>query len=188
MKLIIGHHPDTLNSLHQVGTNVRGEDVRPTQKPKDQDFHSKSNGAASEGQPRNVQHSAHGAPGIPNRGRRGASEEEVYDFPDENDVIFSEFADKIIAMAQDRARQNSKYSTNDILERSLNFTIAAAKQLGFNKLSGWQVAMREEKDHIATDLRQPVSGNCYKGRKGFDGRYSQHVADLYQDCEKRNTG
>ncbi|KAF8542794.1 hypothetical protein BDD12DRAFT_802556 [Trichophaea hybrida] len=116
---------------------------------------------------------------------KDASEEEVYDFPDEDDVIFCEFADKIIAMAQDLARQNSKYSTNEIPERSLNITIAAAKRLRFNKLSGWQVAMREEKELVATDLRQPVSGKGYKGRKGFDGRYSQHVAEVYQDPEKR---
>ncbi|KAF8542331.1 hypothetical protein BDD12DRAFT_941074 [Trichophaea hybrida] len=116
---------------------------------------------------------------------RDPSEEEVYDFPDEDDVIFCEFADKIIAMAQDLARQNSKYSTNEILERSLNITIAAAKRLRFNILSGWQVAMHEEKELVATDLRQPVSGKSYKERKGFDGRYSQHVAEVYQDPEKR---
>ncbi|KAF8534844.1 hypothetical protein BDD12DRAFT_894893 [Trichophaea hybrida] len=152
---------------------------------RDRDVGSESNGEAPEGQPMSVQQSARGPPGIPNRARRGASEEEVYDFPDEDDVIFSEFADKIIAMAQDLGRQNSKYSTNEILERFLNITIAAATQLRFNKLPGCQVAMREEKELVATDLRQPVSGKGYKGRKGFDGRYSQHVAEVYQDPEKR---
>ncbi|KAF8539159.1 hypothetical protein BDD12DRAFT_805559 [Trichophaea hybrida] len=97
---------------------------------------------------------------------RDASEEEVYDFPDKDDVTFCEFADKIIAMAQDIARQNSKYSTNEILEWSLNITIVAAKRLHFNKL-------------------QPVFGKRYEGRKGFDGRYSQHVAEVYQVPEKR---
>ncbi|KAF8534152.1 hypothetical protein BDD12DRAFT_896950 [Trichophaea hybrida] len=149
------------------------------------DVGSKSNSEAPEGQLTSVRQSARGPPGIPNRARRDAAEEEVYDFPDEDDVIFCEFADKIIAMAQDLTRQNSKYSTNEILERSLNITIAAAKRLRFNKLSGWQVAMCEEKELVATDLRQPISGKGYKGRKGFDGRYSQHVAEVYQDPEKR---
>ncbi|KAF8523046.1 hypothetical protein BDD12DRAFT_904759 [Trichophaea hybrida] len=152
---------------------------------RDRDVGSESNDEAPEGQLTSVRQSARGPPGIPNGARQDASEEEVYDFPDEDDVIFCEFADRIIAMAQDLTRQNSKYSTNEILERSLNITIAAAKRLRFNKLSGWQVAMREEKELVATDLRQPVSGKGYKGRKGFDGRYSQHVAEVYQDPEKR---
>ncbi|KAF8533653.1 hypothetical protein BDD12DRAFT_898307 [Trichophaea hybrida] len=151
---------------------------------RDRDVGSESNGEGSEGQPTSVQQSARGPPGIPNRARRGASEEEVYDFPDEDNDIFSKFADKIIAMAQDLVRQNSKYSTNEILEQSLNITIAAAKRLRINKLSGWQVAMREEKGLVATELKQPVSGKGYKGRKGFDGRYSQHVADVYQDPKR----
>ncbi|KAF8536945.1 hypothetical protein BDD12DRAFT_807336 [Trichophaea hybrida] len=45
--------------------------------------------------------------------------------------------------------------------------------------------MREAKELVATDLRQPVSGKGYNGRKGFDGRYSQHVSEVYQDPEKR---
>ncbi|KAF8534840.1 hypothetical protein BDD12DRAFT_809043 [Trichophaea hybrida] len=76
---------------------------------RDQDVGSESNNEASEDQPMS-----------------GVSEEEVYDFPDEDDVIVSEFAVKIIAMAQDLARQNSKYSTNEIPERFLHITIAAA--------------------------------------------------------------
>ncbi|KAF8536788.1 hypothetical protein BDD12DRAFT_807499 [Trichophaea hybrida] len=96
-----------------------------------------------------------------------------------------EFADKIIAMAQDLAWQNSKYSTNEILEQSLNITIAAATRLHFNKLSGWQVAMREEMELVATDLRQPIFDKGYKGRNLFDGRYSQHDTEVYQDPEKR---
>ncbi|KAF8538101.1 hypothetical protein BDD12DRAFT_806398 [Trichophaea hybrida] len=114
---------------------------------RDQDVGSKSNGEAPEGQPTN-----------------GAFKEEVYDSPDDDDVIFSEFADKILAMAQDLVQQNSKYSTNEILKQSLNITIAAATQLCFNKLSGWQVAIREEKGLVATDLRQPESGTGNKGR------------------------
>ncbi|KAF8533180.1 hypothetical protein BDD12DRAFT_900061 [Trichophaea hybrida] len=94
---------------------------------RDRDVGSESNGEGSEGQPTSVQQSARGPPGIPNRARRGASEEEVYDFPDEDNDIFR---------------------------------------------------------LVATELKQPVSGKGYKGRKGFDGRYSQHVADVYQDPKR----
>ncbi|KAF8542600.1 hypothetical protein BDD12DRAFT_802774 [Trichophaea hybrida] len=175
MKLSIGHCLQTLNSLHH---SDHDEDW-------DQDVGSEFNGEAPESQPSRIRQSAHGPPRIPNRATQDASEEEVNDFPDKDDVIFSEFSDKIIAMAQDLARQNSKYSTNEILERSLNITIAAAKQLHFNTLSGWQIAMCEEKELVATDYRQPISGKYYKARKGFDGRYSQYVAEVYQNPEQR---
>ncbi|KAF8544232.1 hypothetical protein BDD12DRAFT_873311 [Trichophaea hybrida] len=83
---------------------------------------------------------------------RGAFEEEVNDFPDQNNVIFSEFTNKIIAMAQD--------------------------------LSGWHVALRKEKEFVAIDLRQPVSGKGSKERTGLNGCYSQHMSEVYHDPEK----
>ncbi|KAF8538990.1 hypothetical protein BDD12DRAFT_883602 [Trichophaea hybrida] len=73
-----------------------------------------------------------------------------------------EFAETIIAMAEDLAWQNSIYYKNEILGQSLNISIAAAEQLHFNKLSVWQVAMSEEHELVATDLRQHISGKGYK--------------------------
>jgi hypothetical protein len=111
----------------------------------------------------------------------------VDDFPQEDDAIFREFADKIVGMAQELARQNSQYTTKEILRRALKITTATSKRLRFNKVSAWQVAMREERELVDQELRQPVAGKGYQGRKGFDGKYSQHVSGEYNnDAEKRN--
>ena len=88
-------------------------------------------------------------------------------------------------MAQDLARTNSKYSTQEILERSLDITASAAKRLKVKQVSAWHVAMAEEKELIALNIRQPQKGKGIDGRKGFDGRYAQHVAEVYRDPEKR---
>ncbi|KAF8536751.1 hypothetical protein BDD12DRAFT_807528 [Trichophaea hybrida] len=45
--------------------------------------------------------------------------------------------------------------------------------------------MYPETELVATDLRQPVSGKGYKGRNEYNGHYSQHVAEVYQDSKKR---
>ena len=88
-------------------------------------------------------------------------------------------------MAQDLARSSSKYSTQEILERSLDITVGAAKRLQVKKVSAWQVAMTEEKELMAHSVRQPIVGKGVYGRKGFDGRYAQHVSEAYRDPEKR---
>lgn len=88
-------------------------------------------------------------------------------------------------MAQDLARQNSQYTTKEILSRALKITTATSKRLRFNKVSAWQVAMREESGLVDKTLLQPVAGKGYQGRKGFDGKYSKHVSEEYKDTEKR---
>ena len=88
-------------------------------------------------------------------------------------------------MAQDLASRNSSYTTAQILERTLAITASATTRLKFKKLSGWQVAMAEEKHLVAPDTLRPLAGGGPNGRKGFDGRYSKHVAEVYRDPEKR---
>lgn len=88
-------------------------------------------------------------------------------------------------MAQELAQVNSVYSTVEILDRSLAITAAAAKRLKIKKVSAWQVAMAEEKDLVEPEMKQPLIGKGLDGRKGFDGRYSHHVAAVYQDPEKK---
>lgn len=106
-------------------------------------------------------------------------------FAEEDESIFSDFAAKIIAMAQELARTNSKYSTQEILERALDITSSAAKRLKVKKVSAWHVALAEEKDLFALEIRQPLPGKGADGRRGFDGRYAQHVAEAYRDPAKR---
>lgn len=107
------------------------------------------------------------------------------EFAPEDEAIFEDFAAKILEMAQDLARTNSQYSTREILERSLEITVSAAKRLKMKKVSGWHVAMAEEKELFAPDIRQPQPGKGIDGRKGFDGRYAQHVAEVYRDPTKK---
>ncbi|KAF8539107.1 hypothetical protein BDD12DRAFT_883240 [Trichophaea hybrida] len=122
-----------------------------------QDVGSESNGEAPEGHTTSMWLSACCIPEIPNRTRRCVSGEGVHAFPDEEDVIFGEFANKVIALSKDLAWHNTT-------------------RLGFNKLAGWQMAMCEVKELIATELRQLVSGEGYNGKKLIDSRYSLHVA------------
>lgn len=88
-------------------------------------------------------------------------------------------------MAHDLAGASCEYSTSEILEHALNITAAAAKRLKLRKVNGWQVAMAEEKELVASEMRQPVAGKGVDGRKGFDGRYAQHVSEVYRDPEKK---
>lgn len=88
-------------------------------------------------------------------------------------------------MAQDLARANSNYSTAEILERSLAITTSASARLKSKKVSGWQVAMAEEKHLVAPDILMPRAREGHNGRKGFDGRYAKHVAEVYRDPAKR---
>ena len=47
------------------------------------------------------------------------------------------------------------------------------------------MALTEEKDLFTLDIRQPLAGKGVDGRKEFDGRYAQHVAEVYRDPAKR---
>ncbi|KAF8533794.1 hypothetical protein BDD12DRAFT_809894 [Trichophaea hybrida] len=171
MKLIIGHRPQTeftpviqpnhflnhriLTFNSHVGNNVRGEDVPSIKKPKLSNHAEDRTGML-----------------VPN--------------PMVKVLRVSQRAYSSLPAAhpESQIEQDEYELIICLVEQSLNITIAAAKRLRINKLSGWQVAMREEKGLVATELKQPVSGKGYKGRKGFDGRYSQHVADVYQDPKR----
>src|SRR5437660_285490 len=88
-------------------------------------------------------------------------------------------------MAQDLAGTNCNYSTAQILERSLAITASATARLKTKKLSGWQVAMAEERHLVAPDIRMPLAGGGPNERKRFDGRYAKHVTAIYRDPAKR---
>ena len=107
------------------------------------------------------------------------------EFALEEKAIFEDFAAKFLEMAQDLARTNSQYSTREIRERSLEITVSATKRLKMKTVSGWRVAMAEEKELFAPDIRHPQPGEGIDGRKGFDGRYAQHLAEDYWNFTKK---
>jgi hypothetical protein len=100
---------------------------------------------------------------------------------DEDDGIFEDFADKVHAMAQDLARTMTKYTTMQILERARAVTTSKVSRLHCNKMSTWNLAMREEKELVSADLRRPKAGSGYKGRLGFTGEYAEEVANVYEE-------
>jgi hypothetical protein len=100
---------------------------------------------------------------------------------DEDDGIFEDFADKVLAMAQDLARTTTKYTTMQILERARAVTTSKVSRLRCNKMSAWNLAMREEKELVSADLRRPKGGSGYKGRLGFTGEYAKEVANVYEE-------
>jgi hypothetical protein len=100
---------------------------------------------------------------------------------DEDDGIFENFADKVLAMAQDLARTTTKYTTMQILERARAVTTSKVSRLRCNKMSAWNLAMREEEELVSADLRRPKAGSGYKGRLGFTGEYAKEVANVYEE-------
>jgi len=84
-------------------------------------------------------------------------------------------------MAQDLARTTTKYTTMQILERAKPVTTSKVSRLRCNKMSAWNLAMREEKELVSADLRRPKAGSGYKGRLGFTGEYAKKVANVYEE-------
>ena len=78
---------------------------------------------------------------------------------DEDDDIFEDFADKVLATAQDLARTTTKYTTMQILECARAVTTSKVSRLRCNKMSAWNLAMREEKELVSADLRRPKAGS-----------------------------
>ena len=78
---------------------------------------------------------------------------------DEDDGIFEDFADKVLAMAKDLARTTTKYTTMQILERARAVTTAKVSRLCCNRMSAWNLAMREERELVSADLRRPKAGS-----------------------------
>ena len=65
---------------------------------------------------------------------------------DEDGGIFEDFADNVLAMAQDLARTTMKYTTMQILERARAVTTSKVSRLRCKKMSAWNLAMREEQE------------------------------------------
>jgi len=84
-------------------------------------------------------------------------------------------------MAQDLARTTTKYTTMQILERARAVTTSKVSRLRCNKMSAWNLAMREEKESLSADLRRPNAGFGYKGRLGFMGELAKEVANVYEE-------
>jgi len=100
---------------------------------------------------------------------------------DEEDGTFEDFADKVLAMAQHLARTTTKYTTMQILERPRAVTTSKVSRLCCNKMSAWNLAMREGKESVSADLRRPKAESGYKGRLMFTGEYAKEVANVYQE-------
>ena len=100
---------------------------------------------------------------------------------DEDDGIFEDFADKVLSMAQDLARTTTKYTTMQILERARAVTTSKVSRLRCNKMSAWNLAMREENELVSDEQRRPKAGSGYKGRLGFTGEYAKEVANVYEE-------
>jgi hypothetical protein len=64
---------------------------------------------------------------------------------DEDDGIFEDFTDKSRAVAQNLGATTTKYTNMQILERALAVTTSKVSRLHCNKMSAWNLAMREEK-------------------------------------------
>jgi hypothetical protein len=100
---------------------------------------------------------------------------------DKDDGIFEDFADKVLAMAQDLARTRTKYTTMQILEGARAVTTSKVSRLRCNKISAWNLAMREEKESVSADLRRPKAGSGNKWRLEFPGEYAKEVANVYEE-------
>jgi len=100
---------------------------------------------------------------------------------DEDDGIFEDFAHEVLTLAQDLARTTTKYTTMQILERARAVTTSKVSRLRCNKMSAWNLAMREEKESVSANRRRPKAGFGYKGRLGFTGEYAKEVANVYEE-------
>jgi len=89
-------------------------------------------------------------------------------------------------MAQDLARTTTKYTTMQILERARAVTTSKVSRLRCNKMSAWNLAMREEKESVSADLRRPKAEFWYKGRLGFTAEYAKEVANVYEEKKQYN--
>jgi hypothetical protein len=100
---------------------------------------------------------------------------------DEDDGIFKDFADKVLAMAQDLARTTTKYTTMQILEHVRAVTTSKVSRLRCNKMSAWNLAMREEKKSVSANLHRSKAGFGYKGWLGFMREYAKEVPNVSEE-------
>jgi len=73
-----------------------------------------------------------------------------------------------------------------ILECVRAVTTSSVSRLHWNKMSAWNLAMREEKEWVSTNLRRPRAGSGYMGRLGFMGEYAKEVAKVYEEKREYN--
>jgi len=99
----------------------------------------------------------------------------------EDEGIFDDFADNVLLMAPDLARWTTKYTTMQIPECARAVTTSKVSRLRCNKLSAWNLAMREEKESVSAYLCRPKPGSWYQGRLGFTGGYAKEVANVYEE-------
>jgi hypothetical protein len=76
---------------------------------------------------------------------------------DEHDSTFDDFPNTVLQMAQDLARTTTQYTTMPILKRAMAVTTSKVSRLGCNKMSTWNLAMREENESVSADLCRPNS-------------------------------
>jgi hypothetical protein len=62
---------------------------------------------------------------------------------DEDDGIFINIGDKVLAMAHNLARTTTKYTTIQIVEWARAVTTSKVSRLCCNKMRAWNLAMRE---------------------------------------------
>ena len=67
------------------------------------------------------------------------------------------------------------------LEHVSTATTSEVSRLRSNKMSAWNLAMREEKESVSADLRRAKAGCGYKGRLGFTEEYAKEVANVYEE-------
>jgi len=100
---------------------------------------------------------------------------------DEDNAIIEDFADKVLVMAQVLARTTTEYTAMQNLEHVSTATTSEVSRLRSNKMSAWNLAMREEKESVSADLRRAKAGCGYKGRLGFTEEYAKEVANVYEE-------
>ena len=100
---------------------------------------------------------------------------------DQDDFHIEDFADKVLAIAQDLARTTTKDTTMQILNRARAATTSKVFRLHCTKMSAWNLPMSEEKESVSADLRRPKAGSEYKWQIGFTGEYAKLLANVYEE-------
>jgi len=68
-----------------------------------------------------------------------------------------------------------------ILERARAVTTFTVSRLPCNKMSVWNLEIREEKESVSADLSRPKAEFGYKGRLAVKGEYVKEVANVYEE-------
>ena len=115
---------------------------------------------------------------------------EPADIPDNDELtgiddIIRNFCEETVKRVAELS-QSTNISVDEILEEAkLTMAPVSSRLKRSHKKTAWDVAMREGKNSIETDIVKPVAGMGYHGRAGFDGQYLKEVRKLYNDPAKR---